>query len=323
VLASRIRKDLEAQFGPEYGPWTAEIGRTRSELLAANVPAQERLERLQQLCAAGPSSDAGTPEANGTGEVYFVGAGPGDPELLTRRAWNVLRSADVVLHDALVSPEILLLAGTRARVIDAGKRCGNRSVTQEQIHEQLIDHARAGRRVVRLQGGDPLIFGRAGEEMAALRAAGIGFEVVPGVTSASAAAAAAQISLTHRKLASRLIFLSAHQCKGDFAAGWESVASRDATLAIYMPGGKYELIARELLSAGLPGSTPCVIVSQASTARQLILRAELSSLAVLPEPPSPALLLIGEVTRAEALEAATVWGAGGEAFSKEERETVG
>jgi uroporphyrin-III C-methyltransferase len=222
-----------------------------------------------------------------------------------------------VLHDALVSPEILQLIGAQAEVIDAGKRCGSHSVTQEHIHEQLVAHARAGRSVVRLQGGDPLVFGRASEEMAALRAAGVEFEVVPGVTSASAAAAAAQISLTNRKLASKLVFLSAHRCKGDFAADWASLARPDATLAIYMPGGNYARIARELVQAGLPAETPCVIVSQASTPRQLILRLELASLLELPEPPAPALLLVGEVTRAEAVEAATAWGASGDAFEKE------
>lgn len=323
VLAQQIRKQLEAQFGPEYGPWTEEIGRVRGEMLAANTPPQERLAQLQELCAAGPSSEVGAPNESAAGKVFFVGAGPGDPELLTRKAWKLLQSADVVLHDALVSPEILQVAGAHAQMIDAGKRCGKQSVTQEQIHEQLIAQAIAGRVVVRLQGGDPLVFGRAGEEMAALRSAGIEFEVVPGVTSASAAAAAAQISLTNRKLASKLIFLSAHRSKGDFAADWESIARRDATLAIYMPGGNYERIARELLRAGLPATTPCVIVSQASTPGQLILRLELGSLPELPEPPSPALLLVGEVTRNEAVEAATAWGAGGEAFASEEKEAVG
>jgi uroporphyrin-III C-methyltransferase len=154
--------------------------------------------------------------------------------------------------------------------------------------------------------------------MAALRTAGIDFEVVPGVTSASAAAAAAQISLTNRKLASKLVFLSAHRCKGgDFAADWKSVAQPDATLAIYMPGGNYQRVARELLQAGLQPTTSCVIVSQASTPRQLILRLGLGELADLPEPPAPALLLVGEVTRAEALEAATAWGAGGQTVEKE------
>jgi uroporphyrin-III C-methyltransferase / precorrin-2 dehydrogenase / sirohydrochlorin ferrochelatase len=324
LLAQQIRKELERQFGREYGPWTEQIGRARSELLAGNTPPEERLARLQELCATRPSKETGVPDGGrAAGKVYFVGAGPGDPDLLTRRAWKLLQSAGVILHDALVSPEILQLAGAQVQVIDAGKRCGKHSVTQEHIHEQLIAHSRAGRAVVRLQGGDPLVFGRAGEEMAALRSAGIEFEVVPGVTSASAAAAAAQISLTDRKLASKLIFLSAHRCKGNFASDWASVARRDATLAIYMPGRNYERISRELRQAGLPPATPCAIVSQASTPRQLILRLELGSLPELPEPPAPALLLVGEVTRAEAVEAATAWGAGGGAFASEEKEAVG
>ena len=194
LLAQQIRKQLEGQFGPEYGPWTEEIGRARSEMLASNVAPEERLARLQELCAERPSPSDVIPAADSAaGKVYFIGAGPGDPDLLTRKAWKHLQSAEVVLHDALVSPEILRLVNRRAEIIPAGKRCGKHSVTQEQIHEQLIAHARAGRRVVRLQGGDPLVFGRAGEEMAALRTAGIEFEIVPGVTSASAAAAAAQI----------------------------------------------------------------------------------------------------------------------------------
>jgi uroporphyrin-III C-methyltransferase len=266
--------------------------------------------REGEQSAAGAGADAG-------GKVYFLGAGPGDPELLTRRAWRILREADVVLHDALVPPEIVRLARADAEVCDAGKRCGKKSITQEQIHEQLIAYARAGRTVVRLQGGDPLVFGRAGEEMAALRAAGVEFEIVPGVTAASAAAAAAQISLTNRRLASKLIFLSAHRCKGEFLADWKPLVTRDATYAIYMPGGNYERVARELLAAGLDGATPCVIVSQASTPQQLILRLDLASLAEAPEPPAPALLLVGEVTRAEAVEAAAAWGDGGQAFEDE------
>jgi uroporphyrin-III C-methyltransferase/precorrin-2 dehydrogenase/sirohydrochlorin ferrochelatase len=347
LLAQQIRKQLEAQFGPEYGPWTEQIGRARSQILAVQASSEERLSRLQELCSARPGKSGlleqtvvarlfrggdflgaekaprletrapGQAPENAGGKVYFLGAGPGDPDLLTRKAWKLLQSAEVVLHDALVSPDILQLIGAQAEIISAGKRCGKHSVTQEQIHEQLIAHARAGRRVVRLQGGDPLVFGRAGEEMSALRAAGIEFEIVPGVTSASAAAAAAQVALTDRKLASKLIFLSAHRCKGDFAADWATVAKRDATLAIYMPGGNYDRIASELRRAGLPAATPCVIVSQASTPRQLILRLELGALADLPEPPAPALLLVGEVTRAEAAEAADTWGAGGETFADE------
>jgi uroporphyrin-III C-methyltransferase/precorrin-2 dehydrogenase/sirohydrochlorin ferrochelatase len=340
MLAQKIRQELEQQFGPEYGPWTEEIGRARDALLASALSPEERLARLQELCSERSGkplapkqtvvarlfrggdfvSDETAPRlktrATGrtpegaSGKVYFLGAGPGDPELLTRKAWKVLESADVVLHDALVPQEVVGLARAGAEIVDVGKRCGKKSITQDEIHAQLIAHARAGRSVVRLQGGDPLVFGRAGEEMAALRGAGIEFEIVPGVTAASAAAAAAQVSLTNRRLASKLIFLSAHGCKGKFVADWKSVAAPDATLAIYMPGGQYEQIARELLEAGLAGSTSCVIVSQASTPQQLVLRLDLASLADLPEPAAPALLLVGEVTREEAAEATTGWSAG-------------
>jgi uroporphyrin-III C-methyltransferase / precorrin-2 dehydrogenase / sirohydrochlorin ferrochelatase len=338
VLAQKIREELEERFGPEYGPWTEEIGLARDELLANGASPEERLARLRELCDARPEkarvfaqtvggdtekaprlktrATSRSPE-KASGKVYFVGAGPGDPELLTRKAWKVLQSADVVLHDALVPAELVQVASAQAQIVDAGKRCGKQSITQEEIHERLIAHARAGGTVVRLQGGDPLVFGRAGEEMAALRAAGIEFEVVPGVTAASAAAAAAQISLTNRRLASKLIFLSAHRCKGEFAADWKSIVGHDATLAIYMPGGQYGRITRKLLDAGLPAATPCVIVSQASTPQQLILRLDLASLADAPEPPAPALLLVGEVTKADAVEAASAWGAGGQVVEDE------
>jgi uroporphyrin-III C-methyltransferase len=237
------------------------------------------------------------------GKVYLIGAGPGDPELLTRKAWKLICDAEVVLHDALVSPEIVRLAPARAIICDVGKRCGLKSITQEQLHALLIEHARRGRRVVRLQGGDPLIFGRAGEEMAALREADIEFEIVPGVTAASAAAAAAQITLTNRRVASKLIFLSGHSRSGEEEADWGSLPG-DATFVVYMPGGKYGEIARKLRGAGVPDDTPCLIVSQASISRQKILRMDMSELEGVAAHRSPAVLIIGEVTRAQARELA-------------------
>jgi uroporphyrin-III C-methyltransferase/precorrin-2 dehydrogenase/sirohydrochlorin ferrochelatase len=324
LLAQQIRQELEERFGPDYGPWTEEIGRTRSELLASGAPPEERLARLQEMCSARSfdefhqrAQSALGDRDKASGKVYFLGAGPGDPELLTRKAWKILRTAEVVLHDALVPPEIVRLAPDGAEVCDVGKRCGKKSISQQEIHSQLIAHARAGRTVVRLQGGDPLVFGRAGEEIAALRAARIEFEIVPGVTAASVAAAAAQVSLTNRRSASKLVFLSAHRCAGKFVADWKSVVTRDATYAIYMPGGSYERIARELQEAGLDGATPCVIVSHASMPQQLILRLDLASLAAVPEPPAPAVLLVGEVTRAEAVEAVLSWRASGQALENE------
>jgi uroporphyrin-III C-methyltransferase/precorrin-2 dehydrogenase/sirohydrochlorin ferrochelatase len=319
ALAQRLRQNLELQFGPEYGAWVEEIARTRKELLASSLAPGERDERLRDLSSESAfdefqrsQSAAPSParDPRETGKVYFVGAGPGDPELLTRKAHRILSQAEVVLHDALVAPEILLLPPADALILDVGKRCGQRSTAQGEIHAMLIDQACAGRSVVRLQGGDPLIFGRAGEEIAALRAAGVKFEIVPGVTAASAAAAAAQVTLTDRRRASRLIFLSAHRRAGQFDPAWKSLPVSDATLAIYMPGRDYESIARELRSAGLVPETPCLIVSQASTIEQKILRAELGSLAEVQEAPAPALLLVGEVTREETLEATRAYRAG-------------
>jgi uroporphyrin-III C-methyltransferase len=248
------------------------------------------------------------------GKVYFIGAGPGDPELLTRKAWKLLTVAEVVLHDALVPAEIVELAPSSALIVNVGKRCGRKSIAQEEIHALLIEHARAGWVAVRLQGGDPLIFGRAGEEIAALQKAGVEFEIVPGVTAASAAAAAAQISLTNRKVASKLIFLSGHRGKHGSAnpdeSGRNSIPASDATLAIYMPGNNYEKIASDLADAGWSAETPCVIVSRAGAARQSILRLDLSALKNAPEVPAPAILLVGAVTESQALEAVGAFRAG-------------
>jgi uroporphyrin-III C-methyltransferase len=227
-----------------------------------------------------------------------VGAGPGDPDLLTRKAWNVLRSADVVLHDGLVSAEILRLVPAGAILCDVGKRCGAKSITQEEIHALLIGYASAAKKVVRLQGGDPLIFGRAGEEISALRDAGVPFEVIPGVTAASAAAASAQIALTDRRVASQLIFLSAHRRQGEVERDLKSVPRAGATLVIYMPGSDYEGLARALRDAGISDETPCLIVSQASKQQELIYRTDLESLANVPTPRPPALLVVGEVAAA-------------------------
>jgi uroporphyrin-III C-methyltransferase len=246
-----------------------------------------------------------------SGKVYFVGAGPGDPELLTRKAWTALRAAQVVLHDALVPRAILEVAPRGATLVDVGKRCGQKSITQEEIHAMLIGHARAGTNVVRLQGGDPLIFGRAGEEIAALDSAGIDFEIVPGVTAASAAAAAARVPLTDRRVASKLIFLSAHRRSAEPDAEERTAAATDATYAVYMPGGGYERIARELIDAGVPPDTPCVIVSQASTEGQSILRLDLGSLPQAPPVPAPALLIVGSVVGSAGRAVANAEAAGG------------
>ena len=231
-----------------------------------------------------------------SGKVYLVGAGPGDPELLTLKALRILGEADVVLHDDLVTPGILALVPLRAQLYSVGKRCGRRKrICQQEINALMVQYVSEGLTVVRLKGGDPLIFGRAGEEMDALHKAGVEFEVIPGVTAALGAAAAARLSLTDRRWASKLIFLSGHSCAGKAKTDWRSVASSGVTILVYMPGSNCAELAAELCSVGMSGETPCVIVSRASTPQERIYRTTLGELPEVPPLPAPALLVIGAV----------------------------
>jgi uroporphyrin-III C-methyltransferase len=231
------------------------------------------------------------------GKVYLVGAGPGDPELLTLKALRVLRTADAVLHDDLVAPEILKLIPPTAQVHNVGKRCGKKKILQEEINFLMVALAGTGLRVVRLKSGDPLIFGRAGEEIESLRRASIPFEIVPGVTSAMGAAAAAQIPLTHRRASSALVFITAHQAPGSEAANWSKLAGSGATLVIYMPGQNYSEVAAKLKAAGLAGETPCAVISRATTPQQRTLRSTIAELHHAPKLAAPTLLVVGEVVR--------------------------
>ena len=231
------------------------------------------------------------------GKVYLVGAGPGDPELLTLKALRLLRTADAVLHDDLVTPEILKLIAAKAQVHNVGKRCGKKNIVQEEINFLMIALADSGLRVIRLKSGDPLIFGRAGEEIEALRRAGIAYEIVPGVTSALGAAAAAEIPLTHRRLSSALVFITAHQASGNDAASWRKLAGSGATLVIYMPGQNYSDVAAKLQAAGVTGQTPCAVISRASTPQQRTHRTTIAELVEAPRLAAPTLLVVGEVVR--------------------------
>jgi uroporphyrin-III C-methyltransferase len=194
------------------------------------------------------------------GKVYLVGAGPGDPELLTVKAARVLALADIVLHDSLVSSEVLAKVSPSASIIDVGKRCGRKLLTQDEINSLLVSYAASNEVVVRLKGGDPLIFGRAGEELEALRNAGVEFEVVPGITAAIGAAAAAGISLTDRRVASQILFSTFSRRPEGHAMDWGAVTPA-TTLVLYMPGPDYVEVSERLCDAGLPSELPCVIVS--------------------------------------------------------------
>jgi uroporphyrin-III C-methyltransferase len=231
------------------------------------------------------------------GKVYLVGAGPGDPDLLTLRAARLLAEAGVVLHDDLVSQPILNMVGKQALVISVGKRCGRKKITQAAIHDLMIVSARRGQAVIRLKSGDPMIFGRAAEEIDALREAGVPFEVVPGVTAASSAAAFLETSLTDRRVSSRLIVLSGHHAARTEPQPdlWPGRLPADATLAIYMPGPALAKAAVSLSGSGVPASMPCVVVTNASRPEAAYKASRLSDVSDIPASTAPALLLVGQV----------------------------
>jgi uroporphyrin-III C-methyltransferase len=239
------------------------------------------------------------------GRVYLVGAGPGDPELLTLKALRLLQSAQAVLHDDLVAPEILQLIPASAQIHNVGKRCGKKKILQGEINYLMVALAASGLRVVRLKGGDPLIFGRAGEEIETLRRYNIPFEIVPGVTSAMGAAAAAQIPLTHRRASSALVLITAHRASEHQASekdaaekdAWSKFVASGATLVIYMPGQNYSDIAKRLAAAGLAGETPCAVISRATTKHQRTHRTTVLDLHRTPQLAAPTLLVVGEVVR--------------------------
>jgi uroporphyrin-III C-methyltransferase len=232
--------------------------------------------------------------ATSPGTVYLVGAGPGDSDLLTMRAHRLLRSADAVFHDDLVPLSILELCRPGAKITSVGKRCGVKAITQEQIHELLIVAARSGQTVVRLKSGDPLLFGRASEELAALESARVPCEVVPGVSAVFAAASDLRAPLTDRSLASRLIILTWHRSNSAGRAPlWQGAFPLDATIAVYMPGSDYRILAKSLLDSGLAADTPCLVVARAGTPHRQSLRTSVARLRDEQALPAPAILLAG------------------------------
>ncbi len=233
------------------------------------------------------------------GQVWLVGAGPGDPDLLTRKAERLIQAASVVFHDALVGPGVLALARAGTRMVSVGKRSGRHSKDQPAIDALLVEAALAGELVVRLKGGDPAIFGRAMEELVACRAAGIAVRICPGITAASAAAASLGTSLSLRSCARRVTFVTAHARKGDrLDLDWTSLAQPDATLAIYMGKAAAAEVSGQLMAHGLPRDTPVAWVENASlpNERQFRTRLDLLALAALTAlGDGPAIMLIGQV----------------------------
>jgi uroporphyrin-III C-methyltransferase len=232
-----------------------------------------------------------------TGKVFLVGAGPGDPELLTLKAAKVLRDTEVVLHDELVGPEILKLIPSSARLINVGKRCGKKSPPQDEINRLLVQYALLGFRVVRLKGGDPFIFGRGGEELGALRQAGIQVEVVPGVTAALGAAAGVQIPLTHREVSSTLILVTGSSKNSGHIANWPDRLPSNATIVVYMPGHDFAALEQRLRASGVAPEAPCAIISGATTEAEQVHVTTVANLSTAPQLVPPRLVVIGEVVR--------------------------
>ena len=232
------------------------------------------------------------------GTVYLVGAGPGDPEMLTLRAARLIESASLIVHDGLVDPLILAMARPEATLISVAKQRSRHTLPQDQINALLVREARAGRDVVRLKGGDPFVFGRGGEEMEDCHAAGVPVEIVPGISAANGAAAAAQIALTHRDSSSIVIFV-AGQCKGLKDQDWAGLAGKGRTLVIYMGVKTAPQIAEKLMEDGLAPEMPIAIIENAARPEMRVLRGPLAALPDLVESESvvsPALIVIGEVT---------------------------
>ncbi len=230
------------------------------------------------------------------GKVFFVGAGPGALDLLTVRAVRVLQHADIVLHDELVPHDFVQLLPPATRILNVGKRCGRPGTSQDAINLLLVRHAREGHRVVRLKCGDPSLFGRLGEEIEALCRAGIAFEIVPGVTAAVAGAAAARISLTDRRIASRLVFAAGTLADGK-SSDWRKCIEEKTTLVIYMPGQDYNSLAARLRGAGAPAHLPCAVIARAGAVDEEVLRTTVSGLPDVHMSRSPAIVIIGDVVR--------------------------
>jgi len=306
AVAQRLRREIDEQLPQDLGPWLAELGKLRREVLGLHPRSEQRRLLLHELahrhicdsalCSTRQLAQTGREVARAiAGQVALVGAGPGDPELLTVKAVRLIESADVILHDDLVPSAILNLAPPNAVVENVGKRCGTKTITQDEINALMIEHARAGRSVVRLKSGDPLLFGRAAEEMDALTEAAVPYEIVPGVSAAFAAAAALGRSLTDRDWASHVTFSTGHHAQSHNREALPALES--GTRVVYMPGRDLSLLAAEWQAEGLPADLPCAVVSRAAQPDQQVVHTTLSELGAVAPAAAPSLLIAGWAVR--------------------------
>ena len=239
-------------------------------------------------------------KTSSTGFVWLLGAGPGASDLITVRGLRILEGAEAIVYDELANSDLLKNAPNGCELHSVGKRAGRHNASQEEINALLVSLAQAGKKVVRLKGGDPLVFGRAGEEIEALRAAGLGYEIVPGVTAATASAAVAGLPLTHRDYSSAVVFVTGHQCAANTdALDWHALTKLRATLCFYMGVRRLPEIAHNLLAHGMAPSTPLALISQATLPTQKITITQLAAAEKMSadEIVQPALVVIGEVVR--------------------------
>ncbi len=316
ALARLLRAYLENCTPAAYAQLAELSGRYRARARQA-CPDPALRKRLWETVMAGPVASmtfAGRAEAaerellrllenpatleHETGEVYLVGAGPGDPELLTFKALRLMQQADVVVHDRLVSPEIMALLPAAAEKIYAGKERSHHAMPQENINDLLVRRAREGRRVLRLKGGDPFVFGRGGEEIETLLEQHIPFQIVPGITAASGCAAYAGIPLTHRDFAHTCVFATGHLRDGDVDLNWEALAQPRQTLIFYMGLQRLAHICTQLIAHGLPAATPAALITHGTTPAQKVLVARLDGIArtvAAAGVTAPTLVIIGKV----------------------------
>jgi uroporphyrin-III C-methyltransferase/precorrin-2 dehydrogenase/sirohydrochlorin ferrochelatase len=316
VLARLLRARLESLIPAGYGRLAALAGAFRDRVKARFRPLERRRfwERVLQgpiaeLVFSGRDNDArkameealdDTRLALGGGEVSLVGAGPGDPDLLTFRALRLMQRADVVVYDRLVSRPILELVRLEAERIYAGKERAKHALLQEDINHLLVRLAREGKRVVRLKGGDPFIFGRGGEEIETLAAEGIPFQVVPGITAAAGCASYAGIPLTHRDYSQSVVFVTGHLQDGSMNLNWPALAQPRQTIVCYMGLLGVDVLCRELAAHGLPAATPAALIQQGTTPQQRVLTGTLATLPDIvrqSDVRAPTLIIVGEVVK--------------------------
>lgn len=318
VLARNLRARLETLIPPSYSKLGDLVGRYRDKVKHKFENVAQR-RRFWESVLEGPVADhmmAGREELAektlleklqdpdskdlGRGEVYLVGAGPGDPDLLTFKALRLMQQADVVFYDRLVSKEILALVRKEAELIYVGKQRAWHAVRQEEINDLLLQHAKQGKRVLRLKGGDPFIFGRGGEEIETLADEKIPFQVVPGITAASGCASYAGIPLTHRDYAQSCVFVTGQLKQGELDLNWESLVQPRQTVVVYMGLAGLPELSRQLQAHGMPADKPAALVQQGTTENQKVWISTIDELPLLADreqPVAPTLVIIGEVTR--------------------------